>query len=141
MLAVEVGREVFTTAKEVTPTMDGAVTWQVLGLLMTTVGGALGLWWRIDSAIKQVRDETDKKLEIVRAEADKNTEMRATEIIVLQKALMDYKVHAAERFATFDNLKDVEVRLTTALDRLTNRVEALPRQFADELRGFNAREG
>ena len=109
--------------------MEGPVTWQLLGLIAVIVSGALGLWARVESAIR-----TSK------AELEASVDARGAEIIVLQKSFMDYKVHAAERYATFDHIKDVEMRLTTAIERLTNRVEALPRQFAEELRGFNRGE-
>lgn len=78
--------------------MNGAVTWEVVGLIATVVTGALGLWWIIESRITEVRDE-----------------------------LAHFKESVLKEYASVSHLEKVENKLIASLDNLTKEVKELTR--------------
>lgn len=110
-----------------------AIPWEAVGPILAFLGAVLGLWWRIESSIEKAKELAAKQVETAIALANKMNDDRGDEIIIVAKDLADYKLAASERFASQDHLKEVEVRLTVAVDRLTNRIEQLPNKFAEEV--------
>lgn len=106
--------------------MTGAVPWEFFYILVGTVvgaaGGALAIWWRIERRIERAETDSEKRDELLHARISENA-----------KDLTNYKLSATQQFASHDHLKEVEVRLTGAIDRLTNRIEQLPTKFAEEV--------
>jgi hypothetical protein len=102
--------------------MSGPITWEFAVILIAFAGGVLAIWWRIERRIE--------KAEAVAAQA---SETRAQETAALAKDLAAYKLSAAQDFASVMDIKDVEQRLAAAIERLTNRIEQLPRQFAEQM--------
>lgn len=113
-----------------------AVTFELIVILVIFAGGVLGIWWRVEARI----DRGDALLQKQLATQLKAIEDRREEILLAQKDLADYKLKAAQDFASVAHMKDVELRLATAIDRLTNRIEGLPRQFAEQVAQIIAAE-
>lgn len=102
--------------------MQGNITWEVVFLLVAVASGVLGIWWRIERRIEKAEAESAKQYEQCHAR-----------ISAAANSLSEYKLKATEQFASHEHLKEVEVRLTGAIDRLTNRIEQLPTRFAEEV--------
>lgn len=113
--------------------MSGPATWDVIYGFIGFAVGVLLLWWRIEGRIKEGDVACEKRMASIEAALAKQNESRTDEIIAVGKDLADYKLMAADRFASHEHLKEVEVRLTTSIDRLTNRIEQLPQSFAREV--------
>lgn len=109
--------------------MQGPVTIELVSLIVTAVLVVAGIWGRIEFRIREGEKAAAEARNALGARIDKVGDS----VLVLQKDLTDYKLAAARYFASVEHMKDVEVRLTTAIDRLTNRIENLPRQFAEIL--------
>ena len=102
--------------------MTGPITWEVATMFVAVAGGVLLIWWHIERRIKEGERECQRRDDILHAR-----------ISELAKDLVAYKLSATQQFASHDHLKEVEVRLTGAIDRLTNRIEQLPTKFAEEV--------
>ncbi len=102
--------------------MSGPITWEFAAILIAFAGGVLAIWWRIE-----------RRIERAEAVAAVASDVRAQETAALAKDLVAYKLSASQDFASVMDMKDVEQRLTAAIERLTNRIEQLPRQFADQV--------
>ena len=102
--------------------MTGPITWEFAAILIAFAGGVLAIWWRIECRIERAE-----------AVAAKASEARAQETAAVGKDLAAYKLTAAQDFASVIDMKDVELRLAAAIERLTNRIEQLPRQFAEQV--------
>ncbi len=76
--------------------MTGPITFEFLGVVVLVVGTLFGFWWRIDARFRAA-----------------------------EKELSAFKVSVAQQYASVDHLKEVEVRLTTAIDNLTSRIDRL----------------
>ncbi|WP_420337805.1 hypothetical protein [Roseibium sp.] len=81
--------------------MEGPITWeQLLGLAF--IGGALGgAWWFLFAAILGVRRD-----------------------------LNEFRLKVAEEYASREHLKEVELRLVEAINKLSDKFEALPSKIA-----------
>lgn len=113
--------------------MNGPVTWDVIYMLAGVVAGVLGIWWRVESRVEKGDAGAIARIERLEKLTTKQHEDRGDEIIAVSKDLADYKLHATGQFASHAHLKEVEERLTGAIDRLTNRVEQLPTRLAEQL--------
>jgi hypothetical protein len=102
--------------------MSGPITWEFAAILIAFASGVLAIWWRIE-----------RRIERAEAVAAVASDVRARETAALAKDLAAYKLSASQDFASVMDMKDVEQRLTAAIERLTNRIEQLPRQFADQV--------
>jgi hypothetical protein len=102
--------------------MTGPVTWEFAAILIAFAGCVLAIWWRIE-----------RRIERAEAAAAKASAECTRETASLAKELAAYKLTAAQDFASVMDMKDVETRLAAAIDRLTSRVEQLPRQFAEHV--------
>ena len=102
--------------------MTGTVTWEVLAWvvgLITAAGfgvAAFLFWvWRLVQAIRAENDtslrEQSLRIEAVHARAGQ-----------AEADLNEYKVHAAERFATKDGVSQAIDRMEAAVERLTAQV-------------------
>lgn len=95
--------------------MTGSITWDVTYTLIGFAAGVLLIWFVIERRIKEAEKELHARIS---RHADDLTE---------------YKLNATQQFASHQHLKEVEVRLTDAIGRLTNRIEQLPTKFAEEV--------
>lgn len=95
---------------------------------------ALGIMAWVEKRFRDVEKAAESSAAKIEADCEKRDQLRRDELLVMQKDLADFKVHAAEQFASHQHLKDVEARLTGSIDRLTNRVEQLPTQTAELVR-------
>ncbi len=77
---------------------EHVITWEVVGLIATVVGGALGLWFIIEQRISDVREEFSR-----------------------------FKDKVLQEYASVQHLEKVEDRLITALTDLTQEVKELAR--------------
>lgn len=78
-----------------------------------TVSGALwAVWWRIEGKVKEARDDCDKK-----ADAAVNLASLA------RSDLADYKLHAAETFATKAGMQEQTTQLLRAIEGVGNRID------------------
>lgn len=76
--------------------MTGPITWEALAYLFALAGTLAGVWWWMSGAVRKVADD-----------------------------LSVYKLEAAEKYASVSHLKEVEGRLASAIERLTNRIDKL----------------
>lgn len=98
--------------------LSGPVTYEQIFALFSVlvvaggvVAGFLAWVWRIVAALRK------------KYEADR-TSLQA-QIDDLEKDLADYKVHAAETFATKEGVSAAVGRVESAVDRLTGRIDRL----------------
>lgn len=129
--------------------MTGNITYDVVALAVAVASCALVCWltieWRVDKAVKNVERTFGTQTERI----EKQLAARADEIIIARKDLADYKLAAAREFATYQHMKDMEIRLaqdmaqlTGEFGRLTNRVEQLPTVIIEQVaRIINAKPG
>ena len=78
--------------------MNGPVTWEVVGLILTVAGGAVGLWWIIEKRIADVRSEVQA-----------------------------FKERVIQDYASISHLDKVENKLISAIKELTHEVKELTR--------------
>jgi hypothetical protein len=102
--------------------MSGPITWEFAAILVGFAAGVLAIWWRIERRIE--------KAEAIAAQAN---EARARETAAVAKELDAYKLSAAQEFASVMDMKEIEQRLAAAIERLTSRIEQMPRQFAEHV--------
>lgn len=112
---------------------SGAITWEIVTVIVLCASGILGIWFRIERRIQQAETALQADFDVLRAETKRDSEVRFQELIAIAKDLTDYKLAAAREFASAQHMKEVEVRLTGSIDRLTNRIESLPREFAEQV--------
>jgi len=113
--------------------MNGQVTWEVLYAVGAFALAALGLWWRIESSIDKSKELALRQVEAAMVVAKKQHDDLNDQNIMLAKDLADYKLLVSDRFASNQDLKDVEIRLTTAVNRLADQIEKLPDKFVEEV--------
>ena len=102
--------------------MTGPLDWNTIYFLAAFAAGVLAVWWRIETRIEKSTTGLDSEVQLLH--------QRVSKVV---HDLAEYKLEAAKNFASHEHLKEVEVRLTSAIDRLTNRIEALPTKFAEEV--------
>ena len=73
----------------------------LITLLCTVVGGALGLWWRIEARIGVERSERKR----------------------LEDKLNDFELEVAKSFVSHSTLEKAEDRLAITMDKLSARIE------------------
>src|SRR5690349_19289709 len=100
------------------------VTSEVIAALIavgTLVSLVLTMWWQIDKRIREVD-----------AYVTKSNKDRIDELIAVSKDLSDYKVLASDRFASNSQMKDLENRLVSSIDRLSDQIQEMPTKLAEE---------
>jgi hypothetical protein len=102
--------------------MTGAVSWEVLIWVVSLIFGAGAavagflFWvWRIVVGFNRALDERDTAAQLEKERAKLVEED-------LRRELSDYKIHAAERFATKDGVTQAIGRMESAVERLTTQV-------------------
>jgi hypothetical protein len=84
--------------------LQAAITWEQL-LALCVIGGALGgAWWFLFAAILGVRRD-----------------------------LNEFRLKVAEEYASREHLREVEVRLVDAINKLSADLETLPERLASVL--------
>lgn len=103
--------------------MTGAVSWEVLlwvvGLMIAAggvVAGFLIIVYRLVSGLRAEMGERDSAAQLEKERAKMVEEE-------LRRDLSDYKVHAAERFATKDGVTAAVTRVEASIQNLANQVE------------------
>lgn len=76
--------------------MDAWLTPAGVGIVLAIVTAGLGVWWRLQFQITQA-----------------------------EKTLDQFKLYVAEKYASTAHLKEVEVRLITTIEKLTERIDRL----------------
>lgn len=105
--------------------MTGAVSWEVLIWVVavifaagSAVAGFLFWVWRLMSGFNKALDERDAAAGLEKERAKLVEED-------IRRELGDYKVHAAETFATKEGVSAAVGRVESAVDRLTGRIDRL----------------
>lgn len=121
--------------------MTGAVTWEVLvwvvGVITIaggTVAGFLFWVWRLVSAFnaKLAERDTAAQLEKERAKLAEET---------LRREFNEYKIHAAEKYATKDGVTQAIGRMEAAVEKLTGQVHDAVERLTARLDRMLEREG
>lgn len=113
--------------------MTGAVTWEVLAWVLgiitaagVAVAGFLFWVWRIVQTVKTEQaaelSDRDLKIEAVHARAGQ-----------VEANFNEFRVHAAENFATKDGMLQAVGRVEAAVDRLTTLVHDTVERLTDRL--------
>lgn len=101
--------------------MDSGITLEhvvtVGGFLIALVGMGFGFWKYFEGKIERTRSDANLATEAAKLKADN-----------IQRELSEYKVHAAETFATKSGLAESLGRVHDALDRLSDRIDTLIQQ-------------
>jgi len=81
--------------------LQAAITWEQLVALCVIGGAMAGAWWFLFANILAVRRE-----------------------------LNEFRLKVAEEYASREHLKEVELRLVEAINKLSDKFEALPAKIA-----------
>ncbi|QPB21756.1 hypothetical protein [Rhizobium sp. 007] len=81
---------------------------------LTVAGAGWGIWWRIDSRVKEADKATDGRIKAAEGKADKAT-----------TDLAAHKLHAAETFATKAGMQEQTAQLLRAIEGVGNRIDGL----------------
>ena len=98
--------------------MESSIT---LGDAMSIVLFAIavgGVWYRLTARF-------DTKLEELRKDLEAKALCHRREFKSLEGELTDFKLEAAEKYASVKHLKEVEGRLVVSIDRLADRIDRL----------------
>lgn len=121
--------------------MTGAVSWEVLiwvvGLIFaagTVVAGFLFWVWRLMQGFNRALAERDSAAQLEKERA-KMVEQN------IRDELSEYRVHAAEKFATKDGVTQAIGRMESAVERLTAQVHDAVDRLTDRLDRIFEREG
>lgn len=101
----------------------------LIGALLTIVGGALGLWWRIEGRIKAAETAATLKAEAAFAAAQ-----------MLADKLAEHRLHSAETFVTKVGHRESTDQIMTAIGEVkasmngmaTNLTTRLDRMFENQ---------
>ena len=80
-----------------------AITGELVGLFVMLIGAIGGLWWKIES---KIQSETDERVKV-------------------QRELSDLRLHVAQNYVSSAALRETELRLINAVERLATRMEAV----------------
>lgn len=105
--------------------MNGSLTMTDLITLLTVIGGALGLWWRIEAAISKARTEMNVQVAAARKRADD---------AIAQ--LAEYKTEVAKNYAPNGYLRDVEERVLKRIDGAIQEIHLMREEFGKAVNTF-----
>lgn len=88
--------------------MTGVITWEQVTALLVLTSALGGAWWFLFSQNLSTRREGQKENQQLRQE------------------FAAYKLEVAERYASVEHLKEVETRLVSAIDKLTDKLDTMP---------------
>lgn len=80
-----------------------AITGELIALFVLLFGALSGLWWKIESKIASEAKKTD----------------------AVQVELFNFKLFVAQNYVNASNLRETELRLINAVDKLAVRMEAI----------------
>lgn len=84
----------------------------VVGFFVMVSGALWAVWWRIEGKVKETRDECQTKSDA------------AVNLASLARSdLADYKLHAAETFATKAGMQEQTTQLLRAIEGVGNRID------------------
>lgn len=89
--------------------MGTPITGEIVFLFLAVIGGLGGLWWRIESRLTSQDDA------------------RA----ILQRELAEYKLYVAQNHVSASALREMEQRLSTAMEKFANRLEQIVNRLDD----------
>lgn len=105
------------------------------GFVVTLIGGVIARDRAMTRLISDGDDELHSRLNRARDEFNK-------ELTLLRSDFTSYKLEVAREYASHTHLKEVEDRLTRALDKLDSRLADMPKLFAEEVaRAIRAANG
>jgi hypothetical protein len=90
-----------------------------VGLLFTGFSALAGVWWNVVSSINSAKTEFSHKMR----NSEQMLEGRRS---ALEREMQDFKLHVAESYASWNTVKEIEARLGTRMDNLTEKVIAMP---------------
>lgn len=94
--------------------MTGTEIMGVVGFIVMLFGFLFGLWKYVEGHIKAVRTETETKAEAATALA-----------ALTRQELSDYKLRAAETFATKAGMQEQTSQIMRAIESVANRIDGL----------------
>lgn len=81
---------------------------------LTVAGAGWGIWWKIDSRVKEGEKATEGRVRVAEEKADKAS-----------ADLAAHKLHAAETFATKAGMQEQTAQLLRAIEGVGNRIDGL----------------
>lgn len=96
------------------------------GFVVTLIGGVIARDRAMTRIISDGDDELHSRINRARDEFNK-------EIAALRTDFTSYKLEVAREYASHTHLKEVEDRLTRAIEKLDSRLEDMPKQLAQEI--------
>lgn len=97
---------------------EPAVVIALIGLIVTIIAGALGLWQRISSEIGRVDKNTRDQLQ-------RGDEAMQEKLRVIDQRIQDLREMVIRDYATAIHMEKIEGKLTGAIERLTEEVKIL----------------
>jgi hypothetical protein len=80
------------------------ITLELVSFTVLILGAVFGAWWRVEARIRGSEEVARKAI----------------------KELAEFKLIAAEKYASHEHLKEVEQRLVSAIDKLSDQIEVFP---------------
>jgi SMC interacting uncharacterized protein involved in chromosome segregation len=96
------------------------------GLVVSLLTGAIAR----DRTLTRLIGDGDEKLH---ERINRGQQAFAKEIDLLRSEFNSFRLEAAREFASHTHLKDLEERLTKAIERVDSRLEDMPRKLAKEI--------
>lgn len=119
---------------DTTFTLTNAI--QLFTLLCAGAGSLLAVWWRIEARIRDVEKKAAADIRLVDEES--RTKLRSAELMLAAKAieidkdLTSYKLHVAEKYASWDAVKEMNARF----ESLARQVNEMPDIVAERIMKF-----
>lgn len=117
--------------------MQGPISFSELMAFLSFVAGLLVLWARVETRISSTAKEAITKVNLFKEQHELRILSMREEFNLrtadLKDTVADLELKISKEYASLSHLQEVEKRLTTALDKLRDIVQDLPREIASAI--------
>jgi uncharacterized membrane protein YqgA involved in biofilm formation len=127
--------------------MMGAVTGELVLVIVTAIGAVAGIWWRIEGRIEKAKTEALAVVSVAKMEAANTASIVSAQAQLALTQLAEHKVHVAETYVSKTGLREMTAQvlhgqedLKAAVTHLTERIDRLvdsPQHQARQARPAN----
>lgn len=103
----------------------------LISLMITGLTALAGVWWGLEQRIQKqgAKSEHDRR--------NTETSLQA-KITLLEKELAQFQREVAKEYPDFDKLKEVEERLSSRIESISDKMDEMPKQVIDGITQFIA---
>jgi len=102
---------------------------QLVALILTGMTALLGVWWKIEVRIRDVENKAKHDLRnLEHVSAEKRSQ--------IDKDLQAFKLHVAEKYASYEAVKEGERLLADRIERLATQVSEMPDVVVERITKF-----